>query len=112
MLLKTLLSNGSTNLRLMTLVSLTGFVAYSLDSLINFPSERTPIQILGFLIIVVAFCLLERSKSIRIGLPIKISLSVLGILLIFSNYQMFVSAKYQMIVRNNIRGKKYFNGKI
>lgn len=111
MLLKTLLSNGAANLRLMALVSLTGFVAYSLDSLINFPSERTPIQILGFLIIVVAFCLLERSKSIRIGLPIKISLSVLGILLIFSNYQMFVSAKYQMIVRNNIRGKNILTEK-
>ena len=97
--------------KLIALISLAGFVAYSLDSLINFPSERTPIQLLGFLTIVIALSLLKKDKNIEFPKYIKFIMLGLGVMLIYLNNQMFVSAKYQMIVRNNIRGKNILKDK-
>ncbi|AUC14065.1 hypothetical protein BTO06_02325 [Tenacibaculum sp. SZ-18] len=99
------------DLKLIVLVTFSGFIAYSLDSLINFPSERTPIQILGFLLIVIALSLLKRTDRISIHKYLKYGLIGLGIILIYLNHQMFTSAKYQMIVSNNIRGKNILEDK-
>lgn len=97
--------------RLIALISLAGFVIYSLDSLINFPSERTPIQLLGFLTIVIALSLLKKDRSLKFSKYFKFVLLGVGVVLIYLNYQMFTSAKYQLIVRNNIRGKNILKDK-
>ncbi len=97
--------------KLIALTCLAGFVAYSLDTLINFPSERTPIQILGFVLIVIALSLLKKKSIIEIPKYSKYGLIGLAVILVYLNYQMFTSAKYQMIVRNNIRGKNILKDK-
>ena len=111
LLLKNIIKQADRDMKLISLVSLGAFVAYSLDSLINFPSERTPIQVLGFLLIVIALSLLKRTDRISISKYLKYGLIGLGIILVYLNHQMFTSAKYQMIVRNNIRGKNILTEK-
>ena len=96
---------------LIALVSLTAFISYSLDALMNFPSERTPVQVLGFLIIAISLSILSRKSEIKISPYLKYVLVFFGTALLYLNYQMFTSAKYQMIVRNNIRGKNILKEK-
>ena len=96
---------------LIALVSLTAFISYSLDALMNFPSERTPVQVLGFLIIAISLSILSRKSEIKISSYLKYVLILFGTVLLYLNYQMFTSAKYQMIVRNNIRGKNILKEK-
>jgi O-antigen ligase/tetratricopeptide (TPR) repeat protein len=91
--------------RLIALVCISGFTAYTLDSLINFPSERTPIQILGFLIVAITISLTSKQKELKISRKhVQIPIAILGVILVYFTNQIYVSAKYQMIVRNNIRG--------
>jgi tetratricopeptide (TPR) repeat protein len=109
--LTTLFKNNDKEKKLISLICLSGFTAYSLDSLINFPSERTPIQILGFILVVIALVLQKRKNDIPFPKYFKFGLIGVSLVLIYINNQMFVSAKYQMIVRNNIRGKNILKDK-
>ncbi|CAL2083784.1 O-antigen ligase family protein [Tenacibaculum sp. 190524A05c] len=111
-LIKTsIFSNEDRNIRFIALVVLVGFLTYTLDSLINFPSERTPIQVLGVLIMTIALAVIKRDGKIKLNEYLKFGFAFLVLILIYLNYQMFTSAKYQMIVRNNIRGKNILKEK-
>lgn len=95
----------------MSLIVFSGFVVYSLDSLINFPSERAPIQILGIILIVLALSGVDAKRQALNYKLIKSILFTAGVIVIYLNNLMFTSAKYQMIVSNNIRGKNILTEK-
>ncbi|CAM1344688.1 O-antigen ligase family protein [Tenacibaculum amylolyticum] len=113
LLLKVILKKrANQNRKLLALICLAAFVAYSLDSLINFPSERTPIQLLGFVLIVIALCVSSnQNKPIKIPLYFKIIILLIGVLTVYLNNQIFTSSKYQLLIRKHIRGKNILTSK-
>lgn len=104
--------NENKERRLFALICLAAFVAYSLDSLINFPSERTPIQLLGFILIVIALCVgSNQNKPIKIPIYFKVIILVIGALTVYLNNQVFTSSKYQLLIRKHIRGTNILTSK-
>ncbi len=111
-LFRKILYSQNKDIKLIALVCLAAFVAYSLDTLINFPSERTPIQILGFLLVSIAVSFSDKSdKPFIIKRTVKLILLTVTLGLIYVNNLIFTSGKYQTIVRNNIRGKNILTEK-
>lgn len=91
--------------RLISLICLAAFLAYSLDTLINFPSERTPIQIMGFIIIALVISFSSENKRFNISKNVIYGLLSITAISLFLHNKIYTSSKYQLLVRNNIKGK-------
>ena len=107
-LIKTILRRkGAYEVRLMSLICLGAFMAYTLDALINFPGERPPIQMLGVLVMLFSLLLVKKDEN-KFQLP-KYSKLILGltvVVVVFFSEQIYRSSKLQRIMRSSLYGKK------
>lgn len=103
LLLKNLFKSRENEVRWIYLILLLSLMAYSIDALLNFPLERTPMQVLWVFIVSLTLASVTRDtkrheSSFLKGNKIKIvSLAIIniGILhVLFSNYKMYVTENY------------------
>ncbi|MAD96192.1 MAG: hypothetical protein CMB99_02595 [Flavobacteriaceae bacterium] len=104
--------NGKVDeVRFKNLLLLCAFIAFSIDSFINFPAERPPIQIEAFLFLALILSLTTKAKSFRIPKFIPIVLILISGTLIYTNYQMFTSSKMDLKIRDWDKGFNMFTQK-
>lgn len=110
-LLKGVMKSDEKKNQFANLILLCAFIAFSIDSFINFPAERPSIQLEAFTIIslILAFAKKDsRSYFPRWGF---VPIFVICGGLVYGNYQMFKSSKIDMKVRDWDKGLNIFKDK-
>jgi len=98
--------------RFIALVCLSAFIAFTLDSLINFPFERTPIVITGFFIAI--FSLLTNNVvkfNYKVSEYLNVIILVITVIAIYFNNRMFEASKHHLKMRHSINNTNFLTAK-
>lgn len=93
------------------LILLCAFLAFSIDSIINFPAERPSIQLQAFALISLILAFVKKDSILNFSRWGLVALIVTSCGLIYTNYQMFTSSKVDMKVRDWDKGLNIFKDK-
>ncbi len=106
-----ILKGEEDTVRLKNLFLLCAFIAFSIDSFINFPSERPSIQMEAFAFLALVLAFTQKDFSFKIKKPILILFLLVSSGLIYTNYNMFISSKMDLNIRDWDKGFNMFTQK-